>query len=173
MGRAKPVQGPLTPLSKLGMVCRRIHCPMEGVEREGEQLEQAVCCHFIGSCWNPDIVGRGIFWGSAHQLLPSCTRNKGLQIRTWKPTKIPEDRCASHVHNLMPNLHAPLVYLNPSFPGDAVPSLIPSTDGLHLPKWKLQFHPAQIFPTKLLDAAVVTQAPALCSLCSECRSFPS
>lgn len=31
------------------------------------------------------------FEAQAHQLLPSCTRYKGLQIRTWKPTKIPED----------------------------------------------------------------------------------
>lgn len=60
MGRAKPAQGPLAPLSKLGMVCRRIHYPMEGVQREG-QLELGVCCHFIGSYWNPDIAGRGIF----------------------------------------------------------------------------------------------------------------
>lgn len=143
------------------------------VRREGGDSLRWVCdCHCTGSCWNPDVRSRSIFWGTAHQLLPSCTRNKGLQIQTWKPTKIPEDCHGSHVHNLMPNLHAPLVYLNPSFPEDAVPSLIPSADGLHLPKWKPQFHPTQIFPTKLLDAAV-TQAPALRSLWSECGDFLS
>lgn len=106
---------------------------MEGAEREGNSLSGGVLpFHRVllesGHCGHRHLLRLST------QLLPSCTRNKGLQIRTWKPTKIPEDRCASHVHNLMPNLHVPLVYPNPSFPEDAVPSLIPSTDGLHLPK---------------------------------------
>lgn len=116
-------------------------------------------CRCAGSCWNPDVRDRSIFWGTAHQCCLHAPEIKDSKSKPGSKPKLPEDHRTSHVRNLIPNLHALLVYVNPSFPEDAVPSLILSSDGLHLPKWKPQFHSTR---TKSLDAAI-TQVPALCS----------
>lgn len=123
MDRAKPVEGPGLWNFFLCQLCPSWDWFAAGSTflwgeaggRKGRQLTL--------SLWlllHPDVRGRSIFWGTAHQLLPSCTRNTGLQIQTWKPTKIPNDRRASHVHNLTPNLHC-LCILIPAFQSCPIP----------------------------------------------------
>lgn len=108
----------------------------------------------MGLSFRGDGQGKACGRTWTRKVGPSWTRKKGLQMWAWKTTNIPKGYCVSCAHNLMPNWHAPLVHPHPSFPGDAVPPLMLSADGLHLPKWKAQFHSTQIFPTKLqlLDA---------------------
>lgn len=140
MGRAEPVAGPLKPfplvsLSKLGLVCRRIHFPAEGSRKDWGQR--------VLSLWLPPhpVVLESGWQGQKHLLrhkhISCCLHAPEIKDSKSEPGSQPKyqkTHPGSHVHNLMPNLHAMLVYLNPSFPEDAVLSLIPAADGLHLPK---------------------------------------